>query len=258
MSEKLIEKKICNDYIKKGYVVVKSNDSQSLNKIRNSLEKIIISKTKIKTKDCFNNFHKHFKNKDLNSFRVSVISEINKTENIRTLYYSLAKDYLDIIAGNELSMQKKLNLSIQLPNDASSLLPLHSDTWSGDSPFEVVVWVPMVDCSKTKSMYILPPNKMNKLNKIFLKSQSTEKLFNLIKNDINWIDIKYGEILIFNQNLPHGNIVNKEKETRWSFNCRFKSIFAPHGDKKIGEFFEPLNIKPASKIGMTYKFPNTK
>ena len=258
MLEIISEKKICDDYLKKGYIVMKSNDIQCLNKIKNSLEKIIKRKTNIKSKDCFNNFHKHFKKKDLNTFRVSVISEINKIKNIKKLYYSLAKDYLDIIAGNELSIQKKLNLSIQLPNDPSSLLPLHSDTWSGDSPFEVVVWVPMVDCSKTKSMYILPPNKIDKLNRIFSKSQSTEKLFHLIKNDIEWIDIKYGEILIFNQNLPHGNIVNIEKETRWSFNCRFKSIFAPHGDKKIGEFFEPINIKPASKIGMIYKFPNTK
>ena len=55
---------------------------------------------------------------------------------------------------------KKINLSIQLPNDNSSLLPIHSDTWSGDSPFETVVWTPMVDCFKTKSMYILKPNKM--------------------------------------------------------------------------------------------------
>ena len=52
-------------------------------------------------------------------------------------------------------MQKRINLSIQLPNDSSSLLPLHSDIWSGDSPFEAVVWIPLVDCFKTKSMYIL-------------------------------------------------------------------------------------------------------
>ena len=34
-----------------------------------------------------------------------------------------------------------------------------------------------------------------------------------------------------------GNIVNKENETRWSLNCRFKGIFTPYNDKKIGEFF---------------------
>ena len=58
--------------------------------------------------------------------------------------------------------------------------------------------------------------------------------------------------MIFNQTLPHGNIKNTEKETRWSMNCRFKSLFSPYGDKKIGEFFEPLTIRAASQIGIDY------
>ena len=64
-------------------------------------------------------------------------------------------------------MQMRVNLSIQLPRDKSSLLPVHSDVWSGDSPFETVVWLPLVDCFKTKSMFILPPAKYNKIKKIF-------------------------------------------------------------------------------------------
>jgi hypothetical protein len=58
--------------------------------------------------------------------------------------------------------------------------------------------------------------------------------------------------------LPHGNIVNKELETRWSMNCRFKSIFSPYGDKKIGEFFEPITLRVASEIGINYNLPKIK
>ena len=79
---------------------------------------------------------------------------------------------MNILVGNELSMQKSINLSIQMPNDKSSLLDLHADTWSGDSPYEVVVWLPLVDCFKTKSMYILPNNKY----KLFLKNLRTHIL----------------------------------------------------------------------------------
>ena len=50
-------------------------------------------------------------------------------------------------------MQRKINLSIQLPYDNSSLLPIHSDVWSGCSPF-VVLWVPLVDVYDSKSMFI--------------------------------------------------------------------------------------------------------
>ena len=47
----------------------------------------------------------------------------------------MAKPYIEAIAGNELAMQKKINLSIQLPQDDSSLLAVHSDVWAGDLLF---------------------------------------------------------------------------------------------------------------------------
>ena len=53
-----------------------------------------------------------------------------------------------------------------------------------------------------------------------------------------------------------GNTVNLEKSTRWSFNCRFKSVFSPYKDKKIGEFFTPIKLKPASIFGINYEEPS--
>ena len=134
-------------------------------------------------------------------------------------------------------MQMRVNLSIQMPNDDSSLLPIHADTWSGDSAYEVVVWIPLVDCYDTKSMYILDPSYINEFNHVFKDKRvdDSDSLFDVFKDKVEWIKIKYGQVLIFNQSLPHGNIVNKTKETRWSMNCRFKSVFSPCGDKK-GEF----------------------
>ena len=39
-------------------------------------------------------------------------------------------------------------------------------------------------------------------------------------------------------------------------NCRFKGLFTPYSQKKLGSFFKPLNLKPATKIGLNYKFPD--
>ena len=164
---------------------------------------------------------------------------------------------MDAIVGNEIAMQLRVSLSIQLPKDDSSLLPVHADTWSGVSPFETVIWLPLVDCYDTKSMYILPPNKNEILNKLFLdkKIKKSDDLFEVIKKDLIWLDVKYGQVVIFDQSLPHGNIINKENETRWTMNCRFKSIFTPYADKKIGEYYEPITLKAASKRGISYKLP---
>lgn len=256
------EKKISNQFKNKGFVIKKIDDFKSLLKIKkifvNSIKKNLKSHHSFKKdSDLFNYIHKKIEVKKLNSFRLKIINDINKSKEIRELYYKISRPLLDIILGNELSMQLRINLSIQMPNDTSSLLPIHSDVWSGDSPFEAVIWLPLVNCYKTKSMFILPPSKYNKMRKIFLqkKSSSSEQIFQKIKKHLQWISIKYGEVMIFNQCLPHGNTINREKETRWSLNCRFKSVFSPYADKKIGEFFEPVTLRTVSELAIKYNLP---
>tara|TARA_X000000950_G_C13896082_1_gene652840 strand:- start:345 stop:1148 length:804 start_codon:yes stop_codon:yes gene_type:complete len=256
------EKKISNQFKNKGFVIKKIGDVKSLIKIKKlfvrSIKKNLKSQYSFKKdSDLFNFIHKKIEVKKLNSFRLKIINDINKSRNLRELYYKISKPLLDTIIGNELSMQLRINLSIQMPNDDSSLLPIHSDVWSGDSPFESVIWLPLVDCYKTKSMFILPPSKYKKVQKLFLKgrSSSSDQIFKKIKKDLIWIKIKYGEVMIFNQCLPHGNTINHENQTRWSLNCRFKSVFSPYRDKKIGEFFEPITLKPVSELAIDYNLP---
>jgi len=250
---------ISNSYLEKGYVIRTVNNLDSLKWITNYFREKIKKKIKRNISgDCFNEIHNYVSLKNLNNFRLGIINDINKSKTFKKHYYNVASEYLNILVGNELSMQKSINLSIQMPNDKSSLLDLHADTWSGDSPYEVVVWLPLVDCFKTKSMYILPNNKYKLFLKKFKNSYTKNNfdLFKSIKKDLIWLNIKFGEVLLFNQCLPHGNIVNKEDETRWSMNCRFKSVFTPYGDKKIGEFFQPITLRAASRIGMKYRLPD--
>ena len=259
------ENKVSREFEKNGFVVKDISNQEYLKKIRkifiNSIKKNIKINTEFNNDESLLNFiHKKIKPNKLNSFRMNIINQINKNKDVRKLYYQVSREYLDILIGNELAMQLRINLSIQLPNDNSSLLPLHSDVWSGDSPYEMVAWLPLVDCYKTKAMYILPPNKYKKLKKIFIsgKNTSSSKIFSKIKKDLKWINIKFGQVLLFNQCLPHGNVVNREKETRWSLNCRFKSVFSPYKDKKIGEFFEPISLRKISQLAINYKLPEIK
>ncbi len=259
------EIKIEKEFNENGYVVLNDNDSnKNLIYLKNFILKHIKNSSKKFSNnekyDLLNDFHKNVSVKNLNEYRLSLINKINSSREFKKRFFFIFKEYLNIIVGSELAIQKKFNLSIQLPKDSSSLLPMHSDVWSGDSPFEVVAWLPLVNVYKTKSMYILPPKHMDKLDKLLAEKQaySSKKLFDKISKYVTWIDLRFGEAIIFNQMLPHGNIVNMENETRWSINCRFKGVFTPYGDKKIGEFFEPITLKPISKIAMNYKFPKIK
>ena len=253
--------KLSKEFERKGYVIKKIDNKPILKKIENNFIKFIHSELKIKKRMKFkyllNNVHKFLNAESLNSFRLKIIQHVNNSKEFKKLYFIIARPYLDILVGNELVMQNKINLSIQIPHDESSLLPIHADIWSGDSPFEIVVWFPLVNCYKSKSMFILPPNKYKKFDKTLSKTTKINSsiIYKKIKKDLKWINIKYGQLLIFNQSLPHGNIVNKEKETRWSMNCRFKSIFSPYGDKKIGEFFYPITLRKMSEMAMKYEHP---
>ena len=187
----------------------------------------------------------------LNELKLSVMKKLNASKFSRVAYYQLAKEALHALVGNELAMQKKFNINVQVPNDDRNLLPIHADTWTGDSAFQVVVWVPLVDCYRTKSMWILPP----RYAKDFKIEGSSEDMFLRIEPQVRYLEIKYGEVLIFNSTLPHGNRVNREDSTRWSLNCRFKGAFTPYAAKGLGEHFEPITLRAASRIGLAYRHP---
>jgi sporadic carbohydrate cluster 2OG-Fe(II) oxygenase len=255
------EQALTEEYLRQGYVIRPVANQKALewirHKIYNLSELNVTTDKPTEENSLLNNIHESITVEELNDFRLKIIGGINAESEFREQYFNLARPYLDALVGNELSMQLRINLSIQFPCDESSLLPVHADTWSGDSPFEVVVWTPLVDCYGSKSMYLLPPEQNKKLENTFAlrTDDSSEDLYQSISDEVQWLEVKYGEVVIFNQALPHGNRVNTEKETRWSMNCRFKGVFTPYGDKKLGEFFEPVTLRAASKTGMEYKLP---
>lgn len=260
------EKTLQNKFLKNGYLVFNIGKNKDLNEIKKKVirfssewieKKKSIKINKSKKSRLLDEIHNYINQNELNEFRMYVYNKINQNKNFQKSYYNLGKKYIDMLCGNELVMQKKCNLSIQMPNDNSSLLPLHADVWVGDSEYELVFWLPLVDIYKTKAMYILSPEENEKYSKIFFKFKSMDQIYKRVKKKLKWIKLDYGQGLLFSQNLMHGNIVNVEKETRWSFNCRFKSILSPYRDKELGNFFRPITVRPITILGMNYEFPNS-
>lgn len=199
--------------------------------------------------------HHHVTPQGLNALRLAVIDGINAEPWARPAYFATARPAIEALVGNELAMQLRLNLSIQLPGDDSSLLPVHADVWNGDSPYEVVLWLPLVDCRGSMCMFLLPPEADVRHAPAMARYRSSEDLFRAIEPDLLWVEARYGQALLFSQNLMHGNRINTEAATRWSFNCRFKGLFTPYADKRLGEFFEPITLRPATRLGASYRLP---
>jgi sporadic carbohydrate cluster 2OG-Fe(II) oxygenase len=248
-------------FLDDGHVVRLAEDLPGLERIRARAAELAANHLRLELtggpNGLLNTIHERVGVEDLNALRLAVFNGLNMDSWFRPTYFSLARTLIERLVGNELCMQRRINLSIQMPTDESSLLPVHADVWDGDSPFEVVLWVPLVDCFETKAMYLMPPAKNREAQDSLSKFNdgNAEDIFNAIAEDVEFIEISYGEVMVFSQTLMHGNRVNQVPETRWSMNCRFKSVMSPFADKKLGEFFEPITLRAATRMGLDYKLP---
>jgi len=190
----------------------------------------------------------------INDIRLSLFAQLNSLQQSRRLYFSLASDLLQRLVGNELAMQNRLNLSIQQPGDQTSVLELHSDVWSGDSPFQVVLWVPLTDTSGTNAMFLLPPEKSKEA---YMRARSGEldsmkDIHMEYRGQFRDIEVRFGDVLVFDSNCLHGNQLNTTTASRWSLNCRIASLMAPATtpERRLGSYYTPIMVRPATRMGL--------
>ena len=251
-------------FYKKGFIIGNIENLNFLKKIENEIIKITLKFLNDKRKNFFlENLHKYIEYEKINSLRVNVYKQLNQKKWFRDAYFNLAKNSIENIVGDELVMQNNINFSFQLPNDHTSQLSMHADSLSGESVFQIVLWVPLMNVKNTNSMYIL--NKKESIENIKnlkkYQSQGMYKIYLNNKKKIKFLTVKKNQFLLFSPNLLHGNVINKENTTRISMNCRFKSLFSPyskknHFGKRLGYFYSPLNIKPATQFSLDFEIPN--
>lgn len=190
----------------------------------------------------------------INDIRLHLYSKLNIVENIRQKYFGLASILVQTLVGNELAMQNKVNLSIQQPMDHTSVLELHSDVWSGDSPFQVVLWVPMTDSLSSNAMFLLKPELSLEAYQRALDGEldSMAKIHNEYQHQFEAVEVKFGDVLVFDSNCLHGNQVNRTQTSRWSLNCRFTSLLAPATtpERRLGSYYTPIMVRPATRMGL--------
>jgi sporadic carbohydrate cluster 2OG-Fe(II) oxygenase len=198
--------------------------------------------------------HETVSARHINELRLHLFAHLNSQPDTRAKYFALASDLLFDIVGNELAMQTKVNLSIQQPDDPGSVLEIHSDVWTGDSPFQVVLWVPLTDTTGTNAMFFLPPEPSYEAYRRVRAGQlrSMTEVRAAYDSQISTIEMKVGQVLVFNSNCLHGNQLNTTTMTRWSLNCRFVNLLAPatNPERRLGSYYTPLTVRPATRMGL--------
>ena len=240
-----------DQFLRKGYSIQKVENIYFLNQLKSKIDSLIPSNK-------LENIHDFLSPNEINNVRISCYRELNKIDNWEDEYFSLASTNLTKMLGPDLSIQSKLNLSIQMPNDDSSILDLHTDALSGQSVFEVVLWVPLTKAYDTNAMYIFSREKTKEILSELQSNESVgmKNLFIKYKKFANFLNLNFGECLIFSPTLFHGNVLNQTDITRVSINCRFKNLFsheAKNGERRLGSFYRVLRTSPVTKLGLSYR-----
>ena len=224
-----------------------SKNFQQLKLIKLGIEKISLKKNDLKEIKNLEDIHKiNFEN--FNSYRLDVIKKLNKIKNIQKNFFFIFKDYLIDLFGKDISVQKNINLVIQRPHD-----PLRANFHKDAPPnslHEIVIWLPLVDCKKTMSMYLFRKNKLNLIDKVVQDPKFNQDKF--AKKHGSIFDIKFGEFIIFWTGAFHYIPINIENKTRWSLNIRYKNTFSPYGKKSYLDYFEPINYSTTTNLA-TYR-----
>lgn len=238
----------------KNYEIYQTNDLKVLDLFKLSIQKTIKKNNK-KFNGDLSQIHKFIKKKNINQIRLEAFNNLNKNLDWIKLLKKICLDNLIKKLGPDIMVQTKINLSIQMPNDETSILDMHSDCWSADSPFQLNVWIPMTNAFSSNSMFIIDSKISLKYFKELSKYGKNKHVIKPKTSD--FIKVNYGKYLIFNPSLLHGNIKNKTNHTRVSLNIRFKSYFSPepslrNSDRKFGTYYKNFNLTDNTKFGIDY------
>ena len=231
----------------------------------------------IDVRDSFTNYLQESHDIDISSEKLELLHDFLSVENVNNVrigffqfinsiskdftsdYLEFAKKSMFEVVGTELASSKMVNFSIQMPNDDSSILPLHSDMFSGESPFQVNLWVPLTDAKDTNSMFIFNPSFSQKIcgELSDYEEDGLSQLMMENKEEYTFVNVPFGKCLIFSPTCLHGNVLNTTKTSRLSFNCRYKNLFTPYhkseeSEKKLGSFYKALTPKAATLIGLNF------
>jgi sporadic carbohydrate cluster 2OG-Fe(II) oxygenase len=257
------EQRIADEFATNGFVVLPVDDRGALDELRQFIVQLVCGHLQIQLPNDVDDFLNHIERvvpiDKLNDLRLNTYRKMNAASWFRPTYYGLARSTIDALVGNELAMQNRVNLSIQLPRDDSSLLTIHADAFGGETPFQVVEWLPLVDCYNTKSMFFLPRDKSEAIYANFTRyeGRGMDSLYKDVEKDVIWCNVPYGHVLVFSPNYLHGGVINAESETRWSMNCRFTGLFTPYtgAEKKLGSYYLPITTRPVTKMALKYREP---
>lgn len=239
----------------RGHAIFRAGNRAPLDELRERIfgrAKTLVPYKGESLEDFFNKFHEYgLGGAELNKFRMDLMGWCNRELSVARSLHEAFRDDLSALVGPDVVAQKGTNLVVQPPGDRDQT-PTHRDA-PISSHFEVIVWVPLVDVFKTKSMFISDKKSSAEALAGLQAGGSYSEFCSFVEKHSKNLEVSYGDACFFAGGIAHGCPLNAEDETRWSLNMRYKNIFSPYGVRGINDYFELLTLSPLAKVGFDFE-----
>ena len=241
----------------KGYSILDVEDRNSIDMIKTYLADFFRDKFDMCGTDDYilnyaHNFDNNLDDVMANNLVMELIQYFKKKYKMDQVVYDSIKSFIDYFLGQDIASQKNPNIVFQYPY-SNRFSELHTDA-PNNSKFELVCWLPLVNCYETKSFFILEQSKSQELLDLYRSdSYASWNDFkeDCVRNAIH-LTINYGQVLIFWSGLLHGSLINTTSESRFSLNTRFKQLYAPSGLKNPFVFYNVFKSSSISRFAQGF------
>ena len=208
-----------------GYAVIPVENMETFIKLRDSfVERINISNGSEKNIDLVRKAMAKMSKAEINKSMIDILKFTNLSEMIVNSFPKL----IESLCGKELFIQRRATIIMNVPGEGQAKQWPHYELMSGISPFTYVIWAPLHDLEDQSGAYYI--NRKESLE-IMKKEQSTglvngPTVLNMMLNQ-KPTPLKFGQAIIFNPFIIHGNVTFSSKFARIASGVRFQSCNKP-------------------------------
>ena len=209
----------------KGYSVFSIENMKALKNLRNKfIKKINITKNDKKNIYSVRKKLAKMSRAEINKSMVNLLSFNDLSEMIINSCPSVVKS----LCGKELYIQRRAHTIINVPGKGQQKQWTHYELMSGISPFTFVIWTPLHDLDDSGGVYYIEQNESLRMMKI----EQNDGLVNGprvldLMQDQKPTKLKFGQGIVFNPFVLHGNVNFKSNLARIACNVRFQSSKKP-------------------------------
>jgi len=208
----------------KGYAVISIENMDIFKKLRDAfIEKINTSNAK-KDIDSVRKVMAKMSKAEINKLMVDLL----KFNNLSEMIINSCPTLIESLCGKQLFIQRRATIIMNVPGEGQPKQWPHYELMSGVSPFTYIIWAPLHDLEENSGVYYVHQKESLELIK---KEQAGglvngPTVLNMMPNQ-KPTPLKFGQAIIFNPFVLHGNITFNSKFARVAYSSRFQSYNKP-------------------------------